>query len=208
MRHPVSTSRVQRFDYAERAVHWLVALSFLYSALSGLALWSRHLFWIAAVLGGGVTVRWAHPWVGVLFVALFGAMSFRWAGQMRLDGDDRRWLRQSHRYARHETARLPEAGRFNGGQKMLFWLQAVAGLLLLASGLLLWFPGQVGRSLHYAALLVHPVAAVAAIGGIIVHIYMATAVVRGSMTAMVRGWVSPGWAASHHPKWYRKTSGR
>ncbi len=206
--HASSADRVPRFDFGERAVHWLVALSFLYSAMSGLALWSHHFFWIAAVLGGGVTVRWGHPWGGVLFVVLFLAMSLRWAGQMRLEPDDRRWLRQAHRYAVHDTEGLPEPGRFNAGQKMLFWAQMLSGVLLLGSGVVLWFAATVPRAWHLAAVLVHPVAAVVSIGGIIVHIYMATAVVRGSVGAMVRGWVSPEWAASHHPKWYRKTSRR
>ena len=103
---------------------------------------------------------------------------------------------------------LPEAGRFNGGQKALFWTQIVAAALLLASGIVLWFPGSFGRGWTYAALLVHPVAAVVSIGGIIVHFYMATLAVPGSLAAMLRGRVSADWADAHHPKWYREISRR
>jgi formate dehydrogenase subunit gamma len=52
--------------------------------------------------------------------------------------------------------------------------------------------------------LIHPLAAIAAIGGIIVHIYMGTAAVPEAFRGMIQGWVKPGWAASHHPKWYRE----
>ena len=47
------TERLRRFSFAERATHWMAALSFLYAALTGLALWSQHLYWLSGVLGGG-----------------------------------------------------------------------------------------------------------------------------------------------------------
>jgi formate dehydrogenase subunit gamma len=132
----------------------------------------------------------------------------RWHGQMRFDTDDRVWLRNAHRYARHDERGLPESGRFNAGQKALFWLQAGAALLLLASGIVLWFPESMPRALRLTAVLVHPLAAIAAIGGIILHIYMGTAAVPEAFRGMIQGWVRPGWASSHHPKWYRQMQDR
>ena len=152
--------------------------------------------------------RWGHPWGGLLFAAVLGLMFVSWARQMRVDADDRRWLRQSHRYAMNDAAGMPESGRFHGGQKMLFWAQSLAAVALLTSGLVMWFPGTAPRGLTFAALLIHPLAAIVAIGGIIVHIYMAVAAIPGSLRAMTRGWVSADWAASHHAKWYAKISGR
>ena len=200
--------RIPRFDATERVVHWAAALAFLYVALTGLALWSHKLYWLAAVFGGGPTVRAMHPWGGVVFALMMALMFRRWAAPMRLDADDRLWLRKAHEYATHNAAGLPETGRFNGGQKMLFWLQSIAAILLLASGVVLWFPETMPRALRLAAVLIHPLAAIAAIGGIIVHIYMGTAAVPGAFRGMIQGWVRPGWAASHHPKWYRETQQR
>jgi formate dehydrogenase subunit gamma len=203
-----SDKRIPRFDAAERAIHWAAALGFLYAALTGLSLWSHKLYWLAWVLGGGSTVRAMHPWGGVVFLLALALMFRRWAGQMKFDADDRAWLRQAHQYARHEEARLPEAGRFNAGQKTLFWLQSIAAVLLLATGVVLWFPEAMPRPWRLAAVLIHPLAAIAALGGIIVHIYMGTAAVPEAFRGMIQGWVKPGWAASHHPKWYRKTQER
>jgi formate dehydrogenase subunit gamma len=200
--------RIPRFDATERVVHWAAALAFLYVALTGLALWSHKLYWLAAVFGGGPTVRAMHPWGGVVFALVLALMFRRWAAPMRLDADDRLWLRKAHKYATHNAAGLPETGRFNGGQKLLFWLQSIAAILLLASGIVLWFPETMPRALRLAAVLIHPLAAIAAIGGIIVHIYMGTAAVPGAFRGMIQGWVRPGWAASHHPKWYRETQQR
>ena len=196
--------KVTRFSLRERLIHWLVALSFLYAALTGLSLWSPRLFWISAVFGGGVTVRAWHPLGGLLFFFIFGAMFLSWKRQMRLDSDDKRWLRMAHRYAAHDYAALPEAGRFNGGQKSLFWLQALNGILLLLSGVILWWPESMSRSLRESAVLIHPLAAILAIAGLIVHIYMGTAATPGAFRGMTQGWVKPGWAASHHAKWYRE----
>jgi len=200
-----NTPKVIRFTLAERLVHWLVALSFLYAALTGLSLWSPRLYWLASIFGGGVTVRGWHPLGGLLFVLIFSVMFVSWKRQMRLDSDDRRWLRMAHRYAAHDYAALPEAGRFNGGQKSLFWLQSVNGVLLLLSGIVLWWPESMARPLREAAVLVHPISGILAIAGLIVHIYMGTAATPGAFRGMTQGWVKPGWAASHHAKWYRET---
>ena len=198
-------SRIERFSFAERVAHWMAALSFLYVAFTGLALWSPHLYWIASVMGGGESVRRWHPWVGVVFTVALGVMFLKWARVMRLDRDDKAWLRQVGDYIKsHED--MPEAGRFNGGQKMLFWSQCVLTMLLLASGVVVWLPELMPRGARELAIAIHPAAAIGSMAGIIVHIYMGTAAVPGALRSMIQGWVTPAWARAHHPKWYRDVS--
>ena len=199
-----SDVRIPRFSVTERTTHWAVALAFLYAALTGLALWSPRLFWLAAIFGGGPTVRGWHPWGGVLFVLFFAGMFVSWQRQMRLDNDDWRWLRRAHRYAAHDESGLPETGRFNGGQKALFWVQGTSGFFLLLTGFVLWWPEIMPRPLREISILVHPITAVISIGGLIIHIYMGTAAIPGAFRGMVQGWVRPSWAAAHHAKWYRQ----
>jgi len=198
-----SQQLIPRFNAVERAIHWAVAITFVYATLSGLSLWSRKLYWIAGVLGGGVTVRAMHPLISVLFVLAFGRLFLKWRREMVLDADDRTWLRYSYKYALKDDAGLPEVGKYNGGQKMQFWAQAALAVVLLCSGTVLWFPEYMPRTLRLAAVLIHPAAALAAMGGIIVHVYMGTAAVPGSLKAMIRGVVTRRWAAAHHPKWLR-----
>jgi formate dehydrogenase subunit gamma len=204
----LSEERIDRFTFQERAVHWLAALSFLYAAFTGLALWSPRLFWLSAVFGGGETIRAWHPWGGLILAVVLGWMFRNWAAQMKLDGDDRIWLKNAHRYATHDEEGLPEAGRFNAGQKMLFWVQSICAIILFSSGTVLWFPEAMPRLLRLAAILIHPAAAVVSIGGIIVHIYMGTAAVPEAFRGMIQGQVRGAWAASHHPKWYREVRKR
>jgi formate dehydrogenase subunit gamma len=197
--------RVLRFTAPERTVHWMTALSFLYAAFTGLSLWSPSLFWLSSLFGGGEAVRRWHPWGGVAFAIALGLMFRSWAKDMRLDSDDREWLRQAHRYAVHDEKGLPEAGRFNAGQKTLFWVQSLAALLLFASGVVLFWPDAMPRGLRLTAVLVHPSAAVVAIAGILLHVYMGTAAVPGALRGMIQGSVPEAWARAHHPRWYRET---
>lgn len=204
----MTTRLIERFSFAERASHWTSAFCFLYAAFTGLALWSPRLFWLSGVFGGGETVRAWHPWAGLFFAVALGVMFRRWAKQMQLDADDQVWLAKSHLYAQNISAGLPESGRFNAGQKMMFWLQSASTLFLLLSGVVIWFPEMMPRSLRLVAILAHPLFAAVSLAGIIVHIYMSAFAVPGALHAMVRGKVSEGWARSHHGKWFRALGGR
>lgn len=199
---------IQRFTLKERLVHWAVGISFVYVMLTGLALFSPHLYWLAAVLGGGVTIRRWHPIIGVILFIATAWMYRLWRGDMKIDAEDKEWLRQIGKYIRNQEEGLPEAGRFNAGQKQLFWLQVISITLLLLSGIPLWFPHTFPHWLRLVSVFVHEIAALAAIGGLIVHIYMGTAVVRGSLRAIINGTVSHAWAKAHHPRWYRAMTSR
>lgn len=201
------TTHIERFSFVERATHWMAALSFVYAALTGLAMWSHKLFWLASVFGGGSVTRATHPWVGTVFALVLGLMFKRWAKQMKVTETDREWLKQSKRYAMNEEVGMPEVGRFNGGQKMLFWTQSTSALILFVTGVILWNPEWMPRSLRLVAILLHPMSALVSIGGVIVHIYMGTLAVPGALHAMVRGGVTPGWARSHHRAWFRQVGG-
>jgi len=142
----MTTKSIERFSFAERASHWISALCFLYAAFTGLALWSPRLFWLSGVFGGGETVRAWHPWAGLIFTCALGVMFKRWAGQMQLDQDDQVWLAKSHLYAQNLEVDIPESGRFNAGQKMMFWLQSASAFFLLLSGVVIWFPEQAPRT--------------------------------------------------------------
>jgi len=52
-------------------------------------------------------------------------------------------------------------------------------------------------------LVVHAISAVVLICAIVVHIYAAFWV-KGSIAAMTRGTVTPGWAWKHHRAWFRE----
>lgn len=195
---------IRRYSLEERLVHWLAGLAYVYLLLTGLAFYSPRLFWLTALTGGGQSARAWHPWAGVVFALATVWMRRMWSADMRITDADRAWSRSVAHYVRNEDHRMPPAGRYNAGQKYLFWLMFLGGLALLASGAVLWFPESIPASLAWlrqTAVLLHAIAALLTIGGFIIHIYMGTAVVRGGFTAVVRGDVTEEWARTHHPLW-------
>ena len=199
---------IERYTLGERIVHWLSALSYMYVLATGLAFYTPYLYWIAAVLGGGSTSRYWHPWIGLLFIATVVWMWEVWRADMRITEADRRWGECLRHYVRNEDELMPPVDRFNLGQKYFFWLMLYAGIVLLLSGVVLWIPERMPPSLRFAAVLLHEAAALLTIGGFIIHVYMGVAMVRGGFTAMVRGYVTAAWARMHHRLWYQRVTGK
>lgn len=202
--------RVVRYDFRERVVHAAAALSYVYLLLTGLAFWTPALYWLAIVLGGGYLSRVLHPWVGLVFSLTVLWMYAIWRRDMRTTPEDRAWRKAIRHYIRNEDAKVPPAGRFNFGQKQLFWIMVGGGVALLLSGVALWVVAAIPwelRVIRYAAVLVHAVAALLTIAGFIVHLYMGLAVVPGGLSAILHGDVTEQWARHHHPLWLAERAG-
>ena len=199
---------ILRYTANERTNHWLVAIAFVLAALSGLALFHPALFWLSNVFGGGTWTRILHPIIGLLMALAFLFLSFAVWKDNRMQARDWKWLRQMKEVVNNREERVPEVGRYNGGQKLLFFVIVVCMLGLILSGIVIWreyfsfyFPLAVVR---FASVL-HALCALVLICAIIVHIY-AGIWVKGSMHAMTRGTVTPGWAWKHHRAWFRETT--
>ncbi len=164
---------IVRYTANERSNHWITAISFVLLALSGLALFHPSMFWMTALFGGGQWTRILHPFVGLVMFASFAVMVVRYWRHNLLDAGDRQWLRQMDDVLANREDKLPEVGRYNAGQKLLFFVMVACLLLLLVSGIVIWrryfslyFPIGVIR----AAAVVHAAAAFALIVGIVVHV--------------------------------------
>jgi len=198
--------RVLRYTLSERVHHWLAGVTYVYCLITGLAFWSPYLFWMANTVGGGPTARFWHPWMGVGFTLATVWLFVIWQRDMEITDTDRAWQRASEHYIRNEDEKLPPVGRFNWGQKVFFWVMFWGAILLLLSGLGLWFVESIPPWLRHLSITVHVTAALLTIGAFIIHVYMGTAMVRGSFSAMVSGEVTPEWARHHHRLWYEKVA--
>ncbi|WP_192457530.1 formate dehydrogenase cytochrome b556 subunit [Musicola keenii] len=197
-------NRIQRYSAPERINHWIVAFCFVFAALSGLGFFFPSFNWLMNVLGTPQLARVLHPFVGVVMFVAFLLMFFRYWKHNLIQRDDIEWAKNIHKIARNEE--VGDTGRYNFGQKCVFWLAIISLLLLLGSGVVIWrpyFAPAFSIPVIRAALVVHSVAAVGLILVIMVHIYAALWV-KGTITAMVEGWVSTSWAKKHHPRWYRE----
>ncbi|HEY0720488.1 MAG TPA: formate dehydrogenase subunit gamma [Gammaproteobacteria bacterium] len=197
-----------RYTTAERINHWVVAISFILLALSGLALF-HPLFWpLSDLLGGGTWSRILHPFIGLLMVLAFIGLFFRFRKYNRMTDDDREWLKNAREVIKGHQNHLPEQGKFNAGQKLVFKSSALLIVLLLLSGLVLWrayfnLPVEMVR----IAAVVHAASATFLIAIILIHVYAAIWV-KGSFGAMGSGKVSRAWARQHHRRWYREMTGK
>jgi formate dehydrogenase subunit gamma len=202
---------IVRYTFVERINHWVGALSYLYLLVTGLAFWSPYLYWLAAVVGGGATARFWHPWFGLIFTLSLFVTFGQWRRDMQIDDADRAWRKAIPEYIRNEDDKLPPVGRFNYGQKLFFWGIFFGVILLLLSGVVLWYTETLPwslRFLRYAAVLIHASVALITIGLFLIHVYMSALLEEGSFGSMIVGRVTPAWAWTFHRTWYYKVMGR
>lgn len=199
---------IQRYSAAERINHWIVAVCFVLLAISGLAFFYPAFFWLTGVFGTPQLARIVHPFVGVVMFVAFGRQFFRYWHHNILNGEDIKWMKAVGTVLK--GGEVGDIGRYNGGQKAMFWVMCACMATLLATGIIAWrpyfaenFPIPVIR----VALLLHAASAVALIASIIIHVYAALWV-QGTIRAMVEGVVTHAWAKKHHPRWFREVTGK
>ncbi|MCA6222174.1 formate dehydrogenase cytochrome b556 subunit [Photorhabdus antumapuensis] len=193
-----------RHSPVERINHWAVVLCFLFTAISGLGFFFPSFNWLMNIFGTPQLSRILHPFVGSVMFALFIFMFFRYFKHNFIDKDDIVWLKNIHKIVKNEEA--GDIGQYNLGQKGVYWFISIFLILLAVSGVIIWrpyFANLFSIPIIRIALLIHSMSAIGLILTIMVHAYAAFWV-KGSLRAMVEGWVTRGWAKKHHPRWYRE----
>ena len=195
-----------RYNASERANHWVVGICFILLALSGLAFFHPSLFFFTAFFGGGQWARILHPFFGLAMVGGFAVLFFTMWRENVLDRADREWLAKAPEMLKGNKEGMPAVGKYNAGQKLVFWAFAVSLLLLLVTGFMFWSPWFVHFfpiTLRRVAVVVHAASAFVLVVSVMTHIYAAIWI-KGTMRAMTRGTVTEGWAKLNHPLWHRK----
>jgi len=206
----VEAKPVSRYTTAARINHWITAVSLVLLALSGLALFHPSLFFLTALFGGGEMTRILHPWIGVVLALSFAGLFIRFFTLNFWKPEDTVWMKNFGKVMNAQEEGLPELGKYNAGQKLVFWGQSILILVLFCSGLVLWdvyFSDYTSIDQKRLAAVVHALFAIAAILIWIVHVYAAIWV-KGTIRGMTRGTVSGGWAWKHHRKWFRQEVGK
>ncbi|MFZ4858955.1 MAG: formate dehydrogenase subunit gamma [Desulfuromonadaceae bacterium] len=200
---------IERVTTRGRLLHAMATVAFLHCFMSGIGIAFPKLSWLLVLLGGGEFARWLHPWSGALF-AIFAIMMFGyWKSEMYFTAEDRVWLGNIRQYATNRHDCLPEPGKYNAGQKFYFWSIVLGGgIVFTLTGVMMWFPGNFPINLVRLSVVVHELMFIAAGSGLIVHAYMGTIAMPGTLSAMITGEVKEVWAKSHHPKWYREMTGK
>ncbi len=246
-----SSIKIERFSFIERFGHWLLATSFIVLAITGLSLlFGREYLipaidWVHAKMSpnaiepnygkevwawfAGVG-KWVHDNVAWAFMLSLVMIFIMWFFRNIPTWTDVKWIAQFGGMLRQHGH--PHARKFNGGQKILFWLVIILGGSLSASGLALLQPYEytmfastfeklnaAGDAVGYPLALNtsltpiqemqyaqqwHTIIAVTMIVIIIAHIYIGSVGMQGAFSAMGSGKVDLNWAREHHDMWVAK----
>jgi len=199
-----SGQKVLRFKAFERFSHWLTAVSFVALGLTGLNI-SFGKIVLLPLIGPNAfsslseAAKYVHNFTSFSFMAGLVLIAVIFLRDNLLERVDIDWLRQGGGFIKGKHA---PAGRFNLGEKLVYWLSLAAGVAVSLSGLLLLFPFY-GTDIAdmQLAQVVHAVVAIFFVALILAHIYIGTLGMEGAFEAMGTGEVDLNWAKEHHDLW-------
>jgi formate dehydrogenase subunit gamma len=195
---------IVRFNAFERFVHWMIATCFIIMALSGLNITFGKdvllpLIGPSAFSAWSLAAKYAHNLLSFPFTLGVVLLFLMWLGGNIPNRADIEWLKRGGGMVGHDH---PPAGRFNAGQKALYWIVVLGGAAVAVTGYILMFPFY-GTNIAdmQLAQAVHGVVAVLFVAVMLAHIYIGTIGMQGAFEAMGQGTVDLNWAKEHHSLW-------
>lgn len=203
---------IVRFNAFERFVHWLTAACFIVLAVSGLNITFGKALLLpimgeAAFAGWSQWGKYAHNYLSFPFTIGVILIFLMWIGGNIPNRVDIQWLKRGGGLIGNDH---PPAYRFNGGQKMIYWIVVLGGTAVAVSGYILMFPFYGGLTIAgmQVAQIVHSIVAVLFIAAMLAHIYIGTIGMEGAFEAMGSGEVDVNWAKEHHSLWLAQEESR
>jgi formate dehydrogenase subunit gamma len=205
--HDKPTGRlIERFTPLQRYVHWVVGISFVILAITGVIILLGKYVLLPVI--GYTLFAWltslsknVHNFVGPIFVISLPVFIVLFAKDNLPKAYDLKWFKSAG--GMFGGKHVP-SGKFNGGEKVWFWTGVVVlSIVVCITGLILLFPNfdQV-RAVMILANITHAIAAVLVVAMSMGHIYLGTIGVEGAYRAMRNGYVDESWAGEHHGLWY------
>jgi len=203
------------FSLFMRIIHWIAALGFVLIVPTGM------MMVFGDALGGGALVRnarYLHSIGTVLFMLSLLPMLLAWFLPMLPTLDDIKWLFIAGGYLSKKKREVP-AGKFNAGQKLWFWLAMLGGLVMIATGALMYFQTvDVNQLLQWAGItiqkdqieylrlsaIVHNFLGMAIAALFITHLYMSIFAIKGALSSMINGRKSEDELKHLHSSYYKK----
>lgn len=194
-----------RFNAFERFVHWMTAVCFIVLALSGLNITFGRQLLLPLIGPEAFTAlsqwaKYAHNYLSFPFTLGVVLTFLMWLTSNFPTKADVEWIKKGGGMIGDEH---PPAGRFNPGQKLIYWIVVVGGTAVAVTGYMLMFPFYwTGIAGMQTAQIIHALIGVLFIAGMLVHIYMGTLGEEGAFESMSDGTVDENWAKQHHSIWY------
>ena len=200
---------IVRFNATERFVHWMTATCFIILALSGLNITFGRPLLLPLMSPEAFTAwsewaKYAHNYLSFPFTLGVILIFFMWIAGNIPNRVDIEWFKRGGGMVGHDQ---PPAYRFNGGQKVIYWIVVLGGSAIAVSGYVLIFPFY-GTDIQtmQTAEMAHGVIAMLFIAAMLGHIYIGTIGMEGAFEAMGEGTVDINWAKEHHNLWLEEVS--
>lgn len=203
---------ITRFAWIDRFAHWLMAGSFIVLALTGLNLVIGRAVILPLIGEGGFGTltaygKLAHNYVGWAFMIGLALSFVLWVSRNLPRRRDLTWLSMGGGLLKKGSH--PPAGKFNAGQKLIFWSVTLGGIALSVTGFFLLFPAYAGTQADWQFYqIIHGVVSALLSAIILAHIYIGSVGMEGAFDAMGTGEVDLNWAKEHHSLWVEEMQGK
>ena len=171
------------FPLFSRVIHFIGALSFAALTITGLLMVCGQFF------GGGTLIRvarYVHIGGALLSIPAILFMFIIWRKDMLPAWCDIKWCLILGGYLSKKKVPVP-AKKFNAGQKMWFWCAIPGGVLMLATGYLIWGFGA-ELDIVRISVMVHNVLGMVILAFFLTHCYMSIFAIAGSLESMKTGY--------------------
>jgi formate dehydrogenase subunit gamma len=202
-----SGKKIVRFSGLERFSHWLTAVSFVILGLTGLNITFGKLLLLPLIRPESFSAfsqvcKYIHNFVSFAFIVGLALVIAQWMKDNLPTRVDVEWFKQGGGFIKSKHA---PAGRFNGGEKLVYWFALGGGIAVIVSGLFLLFPFYWTNIFGMqVAQVVHAGIAILFVAVILGHIYVGTLGMEGAFEAMGTGEVDLNWAKEHHDQWFKE----
>lgn len=201
---------VKRFNKGFIIAHWVNAAAFFVLYISALPMYTEFFDWLYVVFGGPENARLVHRIAAVAFMLplpimiLFDLKGFK------------NWMKNIFSWKKHDfqfflsfpkeffgkKTHPPKQDFFNAGEKANSWLMIITTLMLIGSGLVMWFPNSFSQGVVMWAYPIHNIGLGLAAAVVIGHIYMSIKLAKPSLRGIFKGDVTEEYAKDHHGRWY------
>lgn len=201
---------IEKIHLRERVLHWVMAVAGMIAMVTGMGWTWKSANFILGWFGGGAMARLIHVGTGTIFslVAIWMIAGIWRREILKMESYDWVWMKTMGGYLEKqkddEPHEHPPAGFFNAGQKTLGMMYLALAILLLVTGVVIWWPELFPLWLTRLSLPLHALGFIGFAAGLVMHVYLSTAANPGTFGAIVHGRVTRLYAESHHPVWYKK----
>jgi formate dehydrogenase subunit gamma len=207
-----SEVKVRRFSKGFVVAHGVNAISFLALYITALPMYAHSFSWLFPVLGGPATARLLHRIFACIFVTPTIIYLIMDPKGLAL------WMKELITWKKRDVQFFTEFVKdlfgfkfkhirqtfYNAGEKVNSMLQILCALMIICSGITMWFSVYFPRAVVQWGYLFHDIGFGLAIAVVIGHVYLG-AVHKNSRpgyTGVINGEVPAWWAREHHTDWY------